>query len=295
MGGPRESRVLLPRAHRVSSGFGPRGFTIECGCREGLDVHGLASPFAENHGSLYEDQHHARWQLRSAFHGVLTGHEVPEVAAYNHSVILTGAYVDYSAQVPGASADFSARFRDTLASYVVYMFERKLSTYFSCQDCLDRYPCHVDCMVDYLNEQYDLLESGIVDSLETYQESMNRSAEDAVRTETYMSAARAAVAVVSAEEYMDGGTVAAPVHPFAPLCPPMPLYPLPEGTTMRSDGLLVGSDGVVQGSDEDMGYEPVFRESDPKHMHPDYAFDYPDAAGPIVHGPDPRMASHLMP
>ena len=109
-------------------------------------MHGLASPFAENHGSLYKDQHHARWQLRSAFHGVLTGHEVPEVAAYNHSVILTGAYVDYSAQVPGASADFSARFRDTLASYVVYMFERKLSTYFSCQDCLDRYPCHVDCM-----------------------------------------------------------------------------------------------------------------------------------------------------
>ena len=94
---------------------------------------------------------------------------------------------------------------------------------------------------------------------------------------------------------MDGGTVAAPVRLFAPVRPPMPLYPLPEGTTMRSDGLLVGSDGVVQGSDEDMGYEPVFRESDPKHMHPDYAFDYPDAAGPIVHGPDPRMASHLMP
>ena len=104
--------------------------------------------------------------------------------------------------------------------------------------------------------------------------------------------------VVSAEEYVDGGTVAAPVPqpmPLYPVRPPIPLYPLPEGTTMRSDGLLVGSDGVVQGSDEDMGYEPVFRESDPKHMHPDYAVDYPDAAGPIVHGPDPRMASHLMP
>ena len=246
-------------------------------------MHGLASPFAENHGSLYNDQHHARWQLRSAFYGVLSGREVPEVAAYNHSVILTGAYVEYSTHVPGASAGFSARFRDTLASYVVYMFERKLNTYFSCQDCLDRYPCHVDCMVDYLNDQYDLLESGSVDSLETYQESMNRSAEDAVRTDTYMSVARAAAAVMSAEEYMDGGTVAAPVRP------PMPLYPL--GITMGSDGLLVGPDGVVQGSDEDMGYEPVFRESDPVHMHPDHA----GATGPVIHGPDPRMAPHLMP
>ena len=180
-------------------------------------MHGLASPFAENHGSLYNDQHHARWQLRSAFYGVLSGREVPEVAAYNHSVILTGAYVEYSTHVPGASAGFSARFRDTLASYVVYMFERKLNTYFSCQDCLDRYPCHVDCMVDYLNDQYDLLESGSVDSLETYQESMNRSAEDAVRTDTYMSVARAAAAVMSAEEYMDGGTLAAPVRPPIPL------------------------------------------------------------------------------
>ena len=280
MGGPRESRVLLPRAHRVSSGFGPRGFTIECGCREGLDVHGLASPFAENHGSLYKDQHHARWQLRSAFHGVLTGHEVPEVAAYNHSVILTSAYNDYSAQVPGASADFSARFRDTLASYVVYMFERKLNTYFSCQDCLDRYPCHVDCMVNYLNDQYDLLESGSVDSLETYQESMNRSAEDAVRTDTYMSVARAAAAVMNAEEYIDGGTVTAPVRP------PMPLYPL--GITMGSDGLLVGPDGVVQGSDEDMSDAWAL---ECVHMHPDHS----GATGPVIHGPDPRMAPHLMP
>ena len=134
-------------------------------------------------------------------------------------MILTAAYVEYSTHVPGASAGFSARFRDTLASYVVYMFERKLNTYFSCQDCLDRYPCHVDCMVDYLNEQYDLLESGSVDSLETYQESMNRSAEDAVRTDTYMSVARAAAAVMSAEEYMDGGTVTAPVRPPIPLIP----------------------------------------------------------------------------
>ena len=46
-----------------------------------------------------------------------------------------------------------------------------------------------------------------------------------------------------------------------------------------------------QGSDEDMGYEPVFRESDPVHMHPDYA----GATGPVIHGPDPRMAPHLMP
>ena len=60
---------------------------------------------------------------------------------------------------------------------------------------------------------------------------------------------------------------------------------------MRSDGLLVGPDGVVQGSGEDMGYEPVFRDSDPVHMHPDYA----GATGPILHGPDPRMAPHLMP
>ena len=74
-------------------------------------------------------------------------------------------------------------------------------------------------MVDYLNEQYDLLESGSVKSLETYQDSMNRSAEDAVRTDTYMSVARAAAAVMSAEEYVDGGTVTAPVRL------PMPLYP----------------------------------------------------------------------
>ena len=80
----------------MTSGFGPRGLTIECDCREGLDVYGLASPFAESHGSLYENQHHARWQLRSAFHGVLHGREVPEVAAYNHTVILTGSYVAYS-------------------------------------------------------------------------------------------------------------------------------------------------------------------------------------------------------
>jgi hypothetical protein len=286
VGGPR---VLLPRAHRVSSGFGPRGLTIECGCRGGLDVHGLASPFLENHGSLYEDRYHARWKLRDAFHGVFSGHEVPEVAAYNHSVILTGTYVAYSTHVPGASAGFSARFRDTLASYVVYMFERKLSTYFSCQDCLDRYPCHVDCMVDYLNEQYDLLENGFVDSLETYRESMNRSADDAVRTETYMSVARAAADVMSAEEYLDGGTVAASVRePLYPVRPPIPLYPLPEGTTMRSDGLLVGSDGVVQGSDEDMSSA---WEDECARMQSDKSA----ASGPVIHGPDPRMASHLMP
>jgi hypothetical protein len=81
------------------------------------DCLGLASPFAESHGSLYEDQHHARWQLRSAFYGVLSGCEVPEVAAYNHSVILTSSYVAYSTHVPDASAGFSARFRDSLASY----------------------------------------------------------------------------------------------------------------------------------------------------------------------------------
>ena len=254
-------------------------------------MHGLASPFAENHGSLYQDQHHARWQLRSAFHGVFTGHEVPEVAAYNHSVILTGAYVEYSTYVPGASAGFGARFRDTLASYVVYMFERKLSTYFSCQDCLDRFPCHVDCMVDYLNEQYDLLEAGLVNSLETYQESMNRSAENAVRDQTIMSVARAAAAAVSAEEYVDGGTVPAPVRPPMPLYPvrpPIPLYPLPEGMTMRSDGLLVDSDGVVQGSDEDMS-SAWADECD--RMHPDRS----GATGPVIHGPDPRMAPHLAP
>ena len=61
-----------------------------------------------------------------------------------------------------------------------------------------------------------------------------------------MSIARAAAAVMNAEEYMDGGTVTAPVPP------PMPLYPL--GITMGSDGRLVGPDGVVQGSEEDMGF-----------------------------------------
>ena len=50
-----------------------------------------------------------------------------EVAAYNHSVILTCSYVEHSTHVPDASAGFGARFRDTLASYVVYMFERKLN------------------------------------------------------------------------------------------------------------------------------------------------------------------------
>ena len=165
----------------------------------------------------------------------------------------------------------------------MYVFERKLNTYFSCQDCLDRYPCHVDCMVDYLNEQYDLLESGSVESLETYQDSMNRSAEDAVRTDTYMSVARAAAAVMSAEEYIDGGTVTAPVAP--------PMLSYPHGIAMGSDGRLVGPDGVVMGSEEDMAFEPVFRESDPVHMHPDFA----GATGPVLHGPDPRMAPHLMP
>ena len=87
MGGPR---VLQPRATRVSSGLAPPGLTIECGCREGRDEHGLASPFAENLGTLYSDQHHARWQLRAAFGWVLQGREAPEVAAYNHMVIVCG-------------------------------------------------------------------------------------------------------------------------------------------------------------------------------------------------------------
>ena len=72
-------------------------------------------------------------------------------------------------------------------------------------------------MVDYLNDQLDLLESGSVDSLETYQEAMNRSAEHAIRIDTYMSIARAAADMMSAEEYIDGGTVTAPVGPPIPL------------------------------------------------------------------------------
>jgi len=275
MGGPRAHH---PRANRVTSGYGPRGLTIECGCREGLDVHGLASPFAENHGSLYSDQHHARWQLRSAFYGVISGNEIPEVAAYNHSVILTRSYVEHSMHVPDASAEFGARFRDMLSSYVVYMFERKLDTYFSCQDCLDRYPCHVDCMVDYLNDQLNLLESGSVDSLETYQEAMNRSAEHAIRIDAYTSAARAAADMMSAEEYIDGGTVTAPVGP------PIPLE-YPYGITVRPDGLLVDREGVVQGSHEDM--------SSGWALECDLADQA--ATGPVIHGPDPRMASHLLP
>ena len=263
----------------MSSGYGPRGLTIECGCRGGLDLHGLASPFAENHRSLYEDQYHARWQLRSAFYGVFSGREVPEVAAYNHSVILTGSYVEHSTHVPDASAEFGARFRDTLASYVVYMFEHKLDTYFSCQDCLDRYPCHVDCMVDYLNDQLDLLESGSVDSLETYQEAMNRSAEYAIRADTYIKIARVAAGIMGAEEFIDGGTVTAPVRP-----PPIPLE-YPYGVTMRSDGLLVDLEGVVQGSHEDM--------SSAWALECDQADQA--ASGPVIHGPDPRMAAHLVP
>ena len=108
------------------------------------------------------------------------------MAAYNHKVILTGSYVAFSNRVPGASAGFSARLRDALAAYVVYMWERRLNVYLSCQDCVDRFPCHVDCMVDYINDQYDLLASG-VGSLETYQESMNRSADDAANARTYTS------------------------------------------------------------------------------------------------------------
>ena len=71
-------------------------------------------PFAERAGSLYMDAHHARWQLRAAFAWLLQGREVPEVAAYNHKVILTGSYVAYSNRVPGASTGFSARLRDAL-------------------------------------------------------------------------------------------------------------------------------------------------------------------------------------
>ena len=146
---------------------------------------GLPVPFAESHGSLYQDKHHARWQLRAAFACVLRGDAVPEVAAYEHSVITTAAYVTYSRRVPNASAGFGARLRDSLASYVVHMWERKLNVYLSCQDCLDRYPCHVDCMVEYINAQYSLLESGHVQSLETYQVAMDRSAGDAIRDQYY--------------------------------------------------------------------------------------------------------------
>ena len=93
-------------------------------------------------------------------------------------------------------------------------------------------------MVDYLNGQYDLLESGSVNSLETYQESMNRSAEDAVCTDTYMSAARAAAAAMNAEEYMDGGTVTAPVPP------PMPLHPLGKAGRQSEAAVETRADGA---------------------------------------------------
>ena len=144
----------------MSSGFAPPGLTIECGCREGRDEHGLATPFAESLLSRLSIHGPAPCSLAVAGRvrlGILQGREVPEVAAYNHMVILTGSYVAYSTRVPGASAGFSARIRDALASYVVYMWERRLNVYLSCQDCVDRLPCHVDCMVDYINDQYDLL------------------------------------------------------------------------------------------------------------------------------------------
>ena len=66
---------------------------------------------------------------------------------------------------------------------------------------------------------------------------------------------------------------------------------LPEGFTVRSDGNLVAPDGVVMGSEEDRASLPVFQLGDPVVMHPDFA----GAIGPVIHGPDPRMAPHLMP
>ena len=107
-----------------------------------------------------------------------------------------------------------------------------------------------------------------------------KSSEACVSSDTYMSVARAAAAAISAEEYLDGGNAAFPVRP------PIPLYPF--GITMGTDGLLVGPDGVVQGSDEDMSCAWAL-ECD--HTHPDHA----GATGPVIHGPEPRMASHLMP
>ena len=271
MGGPQVQpapRQLAPRATRVTSGFGPPGLTIECGCRNGLDEHGLASPFAESHRSLYQDQHHARWQLRAAFASVLEDDAVPEVAAYEHMVITTAAYVTYSRRVPDASAGFGARVRDSLASYVVHMWERKLNVYLSCQDCLDRYPCHVDYMVDYINAQYSLLESGQVQSLETYQAAMDRSAVAAIRDECYQVLGDRSI--------------------YAERPPPLDL---PAGFTQLSDGNVVAPDGVVMGSEEDWASQPVFQPDEPVVMHPDFVA----VLGPVVHGPDPRMAAHLMP
>ena len=36
---------------------------------------------------------------------------------------------------------------------------------------------------------------------------------------------------------------------------------------------------------------PVFQPDEPVVMHPDFVA----VLGPVVHGPDPRMAAHLMP
>jgi hypothetical protein len=129
-------------------------------------------------------------------------------------------------------------------------------------------------MVEYINEQYSLLESGHVQSLETYQVAMDRSAGDAVRDQYYM---------VLGEEYIDGGTVMSVERP--------PLPDLPPGFTRRSDDRVVAPDGVVMGSEEDLASMPVFQADDPVVMHPDFA----GAIGPVIHGPDPRMAPHLMP
>ena len=219
---------------------------------------------------MYEDKYHARWQLRAAFACVLRDDVVPEAAAYDHRVITTRAYLKYSRHVPLASASFGARFRDSLASYVVSMWERKLNVYFSYQDCPDRYPCHVDYMVDYVNAQYLLLESGSSPSLETYQDAMDRSAEAAARDRDYMS--------VEVEEYMDGGTAS-----YTPAANPMSLRP------------LVGPDGIVQGSDADMCWEEWWNESTPV-MHARLPLPRPDVpavGGPVISGPDPRMAPHL--
>jgi hypothetical protein len=111
-------------------------------------------------------------------------------------------------------------------------------------------------MVDYINAQYSLLESGHVQSLETYQDAMDRSAEAAVRDQYYMS--------LVVEEYVDGGTVS-----YASAFEPMPLYP------------PVGPDGIVMGSDADMAWEP-WDQSDPVD---------PVASGPVFS----RMAPHLIP
>ena len=70
-----------------------------------------------------------------------------------------------------------------------------------------------------------------------------------------------------------------------------PPLDLPAGFTQQSDGNVVAPDGCVVGSEEDMASMPVFQPDETVVMHPDFVA----AIGPVIHGPDPRMAAHLMP